>query len=63
VFGKRSNTVPDPRSAAPPPQPVAPPPEPARAPAAAGGDIGLAPLPSDGLGAPITSPPLAPARG
>jgi pilus assembly protein CpaF len=62
VFGKRSNTGPDPRSAAPPQQPVAPPPEPVLAPAPAGSDIGLAPLPSDGLGASITSPPLSPAR-
>jgi pilus assembly protein CpaF len=61
VFGKRSNTGPDPRSAAPPQPPVAP--EPARAPAPVSADIGLAPLPSDGLGAPIASPPLSPARG
>src|SRR6185369_13273178 len=33
-------------------------------PASAGGsDVGLAPMPSEGLGAPITSPPLAPGRG
>src|SRR5213079_2220849 len=62
VFGKRSTSGPELRSPAPPP----PAPEPARAPvpaSAGGSDVGLAPLPSDGLGASITSPPLAPGRG
>ncbi len=65
MFGKRSTSGPDVRTSVPPPAPVAPPPEAARAsvPAGGGGDVGLAPLPSDGLGAPITSPPLAPGRG
>ena len=64
MFGKRSNSGPDPRGPAAA-APAAPPPEPARAPAAAmgGSDVGLAPMPSSGLGAPITSPPLAPGSG
>ncbi len=64
MFGKRSTSGPDLRSPAPPPPVAAP--EPARAPvpaSAGGSDVGLAPLPSDGLGASITSPPLAPGRG
>jgi pilus assembly protein CpaF len=65
VFGRRSG--PEVRSpAAPPPAPAAAPaPPPASAPPAGAkpSDVGLAPLPSDGLGAPITSPPLAPGRG
>ena len=61
MFGKRSTSGPDLRSPAPPTAP-----EPARVPvpaSAGGSDVGLAPLPADGLGAPITSPPLAPGRG
>jgi len=63
VFGKRPTSGTDLRS--PAPAPAAPPPEPAYVPSSTGGgsDVGLAPLPSDGLGAPITSPPLAPGRG
>jgi pilus assembly protein CpaF len=65
VFGKRSTSGPDLRSPAAPPPPPAPAPEAARppAPAAGGSDVGLTPLVSAGLGAPITSPPLAPGHG
>ena len=59
MFGKRPTTGPDVRSA-PAPAPAAPPPEPV---STSMSDIGLAPMPSEGLGAPITSPPLAPGRG
>ena len=55
MFGKRSTSGPDVRPA----PPVAPAPEPARTPvpaSAGGSDVGLAPLPSDGLGASIISP-------
>src|SRR6185295_16539920 len=64
VFGRRSG--PEVRSPAPPPAPPAAlAPAPASAPPAGAkpSDVGLSPLPSDGLGAPITSPPLAPGRG
>ena len=65
MFGKRSTSGPDLRSPAAPPPPPAPAPEAARppAPAAGGSDVGLTPLVSAGLGAPITSPPLAPGHG
>jgi pilus assembly protein CpaF len=64
VFGKRSTSGSDVRSPAPPPV-AAPAPEIARAsvPSGASGDVGLSPMPSAGLGAPITSPPLAPGNG
>jgi pilus assembly protein CpaF len=59
VFGKRPTSGPEVRSPAPPP-----PPEPARSSAPpAGADVGLTPLVSAGLGAPITSPPLSPGNG
>jgi len=63
VFGKRPTIGTEVRPAPAPPPPVAPPPA-ASVPPANGkvGDVGLAPLPSDGLGAPIASPPLAPMR-
>jgi pilus assembly protein CpaF len=57
VFGKRSTTGPDqrePGEAPPAPAPVAAVEAPSR-----GIDVGRAPLPSAGLGAPIVSPPLA----
>jgi pilus assembly protein CpaF len=43
----------------------APAPEPARGsvPSGPSGEVGLSPMPSTGLGAPITSPPLAPGNG
>jgi pilus assembly protein CpaF len=43
----------------------APAPEPARGsvPSGSSGEVGLSPMPSTGLGAPITSPPLAPGNG
>ena len=64
MFGKRSTSGPDLRSPAPPHAGGAAAGACARAVAAGGGsDVGRAPLPSDGLGAPITSPPRAPGRG
>ena len=64
MFGKRSTSGSDVRSPAPPPV-AAPAPEPARGsvPSGGSGDVGLSPMPSAGLGAPITSPPLAPGNG
>jgi len=62
VFGKRSTSGQDQRPSAPVPAPVAAP-EPARASTVSDNDLGLTPLPSSGLGAPITSPPLAPGHG
>jgi pilus assembly protein CpaF len=57
VFGKRSNSGPEVRTAAPAPAPAAP--VPMSGPAELGG--GREPFPSAGLGAAITSPPTAPA--
>ncbi len=62
MFGKRSGSGAGGTTAAPPPPPR---PEPApapRTPSAAAAEPGRAPIPSDGLGAPILSPPTAPAR-
>jgi pilus assembly protein CpaF len=62
VFGKRSGAGAGSAVAAPPPPPKPEPAPAARAPAPAANEPGRAPMPSDGLGAPILSPPTQPAR-
>ena len=67
MFGKRSLTNPDQRTA-PAPQPAAadvataPRPVPAAATPQPKSDSGRSPMPSSGLGAPLVSPPLVPAK-